>query len=455
MHHRFGIDLKSIEAAGQGLGAASLALLIVLLPVAGAAPTMLGVACSLGLIASLVLLAISGRFERGSGWFAIASIAFLVSAVLSIWQARMPEASWERSLGLPMAVVTGLVSVRLGTSPKAWRTVAFASIAAVLAISLDLAWQRWSGTSLFTAIPFEPRQQASLPNPNDVGMVVPLSMLGVGAIDLSRRWGRVAAVAILLAVTWCYLASESRNILIGVAAGGLVVVGLATASLGRPTRVVAIVLLLALPLILPLASERQRVWADEVIRQAEAMKRAESARGDTDLGVSSGLPLAQSFARTVEASPRWRLAIVGWRTFRSHPWLGCGPGLFAEAWWHEEGGVAWGEVAPRVGYMPWAHNLAVEAGAERGAIGVLASLAIVGLPLAFGAIALRRGTLEVARRDRLAGAMAAVLAIVAMGLFDLTLLKDWVSMLLFASLGLLAGAAQPASTQASETQGQQ
>lgn len=455
MHHRFDIELNSIAAVARGLGAGSLALLIVLLPLAGAAPSAIGVACSLGLIASLALLAMSGRFEGGSGWFAVASIVFLTSALLSIWQARLPEASWERSLGLPMAVVTGLVSVRLGTSPKAWRTVAFASIAAVLAISLDLAWQRWAGTSLFTSIPFEPRQQASLPNPNDVGMVVPLAMLGAGAIDLSRRWGRVAAVAILLAVIWCYLASESRNILIGVAGGGLVVVALATTSLGRRTRVALIVLLVALPVTLPLASERQRAWAEEVVRQAEAMERAESARGDADLGDPSALPLAQSFARTVEASPRWRLAIVGWRTFRSHPWLGCGPGLFAEAWWHEEGGVAWGEVAPRVGYMPWAHNLAVEAGAERGTIGVLASLAIVGLPLVLGATALRRGTLDTSQRDRLVGAMAAVLAIVAMGLFDLTLLKDWVSMLLFASLGLLAGGVETVSTQASETQGQQ
>jgi hypothetical protein len=46
-------------------------------------------------------------------------------------------------------------------------------------------------------------------------------------------------------------------------------------------------------------------------------------------------------------------------------------------------------------------------------------------------------------------------ALLAMGFFDLTLLKDWVSLLLFASLGLLVSACSGVSARSDEAQGQQ
>ncbi len=449
-------EASPVGRLGLWLGTASLAVLILLLPAAGSTWPIIGLSSSMGLIGALALLLVSDRRGLGDArWFVLATLAFLVSSLLSIALARMPEASWERSLGLPMAVVTGLVAVLIGASSHAWRLISAASIVAVLVIAADLCWQRWSGTSLFTGIPNSPRQQASLPNANDVGMVVPLTMLVSASVDLARWRGRLSAIAMLSVVVWCFLASDSRNILIGAAAGGLVVVGAAAGSLRRPTRVGLAALLLAMPLLLPMASARHRAWTGEVARQAEAIEAQRSASGIDESTAAAGPPLVAALMRSAERSPRWRLAMVGWRTFLDDPWVGCGPGLFAEAWWHQEGRVAWGEVSPKAGYMPWAHNLAIEALAERGVIGFAASTMVVGVSLVMALRALRNGSLGAERRRRVVAAAAASLALLAMGFFDLTLLKDWVSLLLFASLGLLVGACSGVSAESHEPQGQQ
>jgi len=102
--------------------------------------------------------------------------------------------------------------------------------------------------------------------------------------------------------------------------------------------------------------------------------------------------------------------LVALRMLGEAPLLGKGPHTFADFYLrYTETPLAFG-VKPEVSFIPWAHSIYLEQLAERGIVGLVAFLA----PLVF---VWKYGTHHT---------RACLVAFLAMGVFDLTLLKPWV-----------------------------
>ena len=104
--------------------------------------------------------------------------------------------------------------------------------------------------------------------------------------------------------------------------------------------------------------------------------------------------------------------------------------------------------------MPWVHNLHLEAAAERGTIGLGAWLLLMGCAIGSGIRGLLRRNDPSGHRGAIACGLAALAALLGMGIFDLTLLKEWVTMLLAISLGLIAGGTAKSGDSAANDQHQ-
>ncbi|MHC4838716.1 MAG: O-antigen ligase family protein, partial [Planctomycetota bacterium] len=364
---------------------------------------------------------------------------FGASYAISILASFDPERSAIRSAGIPMSIVVGLLAMRLGASSAAMRWIGMAAGAALLLMVVDMLWQRIAEFSLIGGLPTSRRQQGSLPNANDVAMAVPLAALATAAIDLRRAIGRLLAGVLFASTLLIWNLSDSRNLLLGVAAAGATCAVLRYREFRGRLRWVLVVAFLLVPAILPWTSLRHRIIVDRVAATSASTTPAASASSDAP--ASTEETARSTLVRRLAATSRGRLYTVAWRTAAACPLVGCGPGLFAEAWWHHEGGVAWGEIAPDVGYMPWAHNLWLEAAAERGFLGLASLLGLVGT---WGVVVVagwrRRGS-RVQTVAPLVAAVSAVMGLLVMGLFDLTFLKEWIGLLLMFGLGASAGAA--------------
>ena len=126
------------------------------------------------------------------------------------------------------------------------------------------------------------------------------------------------------------------------------------------------------------------------------------------------------------------LWLVALAMFRESPWLGKGVFTFGEyykpSWFALRIDFPEG-YTPEAKIIPWAHNLVLEFLAERGVVGLASFVWMVGAALA-----------SVRRRLHDPGAAAAVTAMAGFlgaSLVDLTLMKDWVALLLFVLLAVL------------------
>jgi len=125
---------------------------------------------------------------------------------------------------------------------------------------------------------------------------------------------------------------------------------------------------------------------------------------------------------------RLRLWLTAWQMFIDAPWLGQGVGGFSVL--YEEYATAlslpeWLDWDQR--HMPWAHNLYLELFAERGLLGALCFGGwIISLVVALARIM----RLEEAMRAPAAALFAAPWVILTAGLFDLSLLRLWVMLML-------------------------
>lgn len=428
---------------GSVIGVLALAGMLLILPAGGRPGDAVRLPLAAGALAAFTLVMLGAAPRRWSSRaMAVALIVFGGVYAVSIAASLDPVRSAIRSAGIPMSVIVGLLSMRLGSSARAMRCLAIAGGLSVALLLLDLLWQRGAGVGLIGGLPRTPRQQGSLPNANDVAMAAPLAALATAGLDLRRGSGRLAASLLVAMVLLIWHLSDSRNLLLGLAAAGIGCVTLRRRAFGAGSRWTLILLFAAVPLTLPWTSLRHRILVDRVAASpaiAPATAPPVASNAETDAATSS-LPVP-SLVDRLAGTARGRIFMVAGRTAVQHPVLGCGPGLFAEAWWHFEGGAAWGEIAPDVGYMPWAHNLWLEAFAERGAVGLASLLLLVAawLRLAWGVLRMDLdGGGEVAPA---AAAISATLGLLAMSLFDLTLLKEWVGLLLFLSIGATAGAA--------------
>jgi O-antigen ligase len=429
-----------LDRLGVLLGGVSTGGMLLLLPAGGHPGDSIRLPLAAGVLGAFMLVLVGRTPQRWlSRAMVFALLAFGGSYVISILASFDPERSAMRSSGIPISIVVGLLAMRLGASSAVMRWIGLAAGAALLLMVVDMLWQRIAEFSLIGGLPMSSRQQGSLPNANDVAMAAPLAALATATLDLRRTAGRILSSVLALSTLVVWHLSDSRNLLLGIAAAGATCVLIRGGEFRRRLRWILVVAFLLVPAILPWTSLRHRIIVDRVAATSASTRPAASASSDAPASTEEAA--LSTLIRRLAATSRGRLYTVAWRTAAASPLLGCGPGLFAEAWWHHEGGVAWGEIAPDVGYMPWAHNLWLEAAAERGLLGLAAFLGLLGTWVAVAVVGWRRRGDEVQAVLPFAAAVSAAAGLMAMGLFDLTFLKEWIGLLLMFGLGASAGAA--------------
>jgi O-antigen ligase len=149
-----------------------------------------------------------------------------------------------------------------------------------------------------------------------------------------------------------------------------------------------------------------------------------------------GFPFAHKMLGEWQGNGRLSLWAAALAMFRDAPVLGQGPhgfmlhhrayldGLSLPAWVHIEDRVT-----------PWAHNLYLELLAEQGALGLAAfGATVVAAAVTFARIRhARQGDLQLLA----AGAAAALVAFLTAAWTELSLIRAWVTIVLFTLLGLL------------------
>ena len=149
-----------------------------------------------------------------------------------------------------------------------------------------------------------------------------------------------------------------------------------------------------------------------------------------------GFPLGRKLLGEWQGSGRLSLWAAAFAMFQDAPVLGQGPQGFLL---HHRAYIdalqlpAWVRIEDRV--TPWAHNLYLELLAEQGVLGLATFLGMVGAGVATLGRILRSRQPDV--RLLGAGAGAALVAFLAAAPIELSLIRAWVTIVLFTLLGLL------------------
>jgi len=158
------------------------------------------------------------------------------------------------------------------------------------------------------------------------------------------------------------------------------------------------------------------------------------------LAVIDGLTdysLTTKFIHQWEGSGRIPLWLSAWTMFLDAPIFGHGPHtfvLFYRAYLEGLNLPPWLYVDPRI--TPWAHNLYLEVLAERGIVGIaaLGYLLISGVSAGWSTRHARVAEVRILG----AGALGGFVAICFAGVIELSLLRQWVVIMIFILLGVLA-----------------
>lgn len=128
--------------------------------------------------------------------------------------------------------------------------------------------------------------------------------------------------------------------------------------------------------------------------------------------------------------PRFYVWHTAWTMFLDRPVFGQGPGMFKDLYFPflEKTGYVLEELGDRR-TMPWAHNLYLEQLAERGVLGLLALLCLLGHALMRGLRMIRQAPSSEARA-MLVGVVSALLVLMASGIAEASLSRLWVTVLL-------------------------
>ncbi len=149
-----------------------------------------------------------------------------------------------------------------------------------------------------------------------------------------------------------------------------------------------------------------------------------------------GFPLASKFTHVVDT--RISLWIIAWEMFLDAPWMGHGPHTYRTlytAYFEAIAFPAWVRPDPWGTEVPWAHNLYLELLAERGIIGFFSFLGIVGMGTFYALRVRQEGSREL---SILASGTIGVLAGLGLsGVFEASLLRIWLVVLLLAVLGII------------------
>jgi len=332
-------------------------------------------------------------------------LAFVVSAAVSTIFSSDPRFSLEAARFFPVALLFFFAAQEVACSPKAIQRLCAASAIVIVLLSADCLYQFWSGQSaLAGSRRYGGRITGSVPHPNDLGVIPLLLPLAFLWIDRLRPWTlRGLGMLMLPLAVAALVLSQSRNAWLGLATG-----------LGG--------------------------WL--LLTRRWRLALAIAAAGSVVFIVAWWMDLAHVRARLATlgrlgAEGRIGIWLAAWEMFKDAPIVGKGPHVFAQHYFEYLARVDLPEgYRPDVAYIPWAHNMYLEMLAERGVIGFLAFNSV----LAGAGVRVAKVYREAAAGLRtFAIAVAISFAVfLVMSVFDLTFLKDWVSLVFWLLAGLAA-----------------
>jgi len=344
----------------------------------------------------LLLLLVADAGEPLSDEWTWSVGAFLAVNLLAAVASADVEASLAELRFYPLGLLVFLGGRRTIAAGGGDR-VAVVVVAMLVVFTLDEARQYLTGRSFLRAsTPMWGRFQGALVYPSDVSLLALL--LPIGSLALFGRDGLRAAAGALV----CALVATAVS-LSGTRVGFLALVIFAICAgwiHGRP-RLSAAIVAIAVTIVI--------------------------ATAGLGLGTVASRTLSASTYRAENRLPQWRAAI---ELFRESPLLGQGPHGFRDIVRARHREPAFRGV--HLKWAPYPHNIYLEALCGTGLFG-LAALAWL---MSHGARHLWR-----AGRDRALAraALVSLGAFAAVGLFDLSLVKDWVQVAFWLPLGIAAG----------------
>lgn len=403
------------DTAGLRLAEAGLLVFTATIPFGAALPGPVRNAALLAVMAGLLLAA--DRARRAGSRLELPllrpAVLFLLSTAPAIAFSTHPEASLERSAFLPVGAVLGLGASAAVRDLRALDRLSLVLAGVMLLLGLDALCQAATGASLLAGQPtFRGRIRAGVPHPNDLAMVPIFAPFALLLATSPPRWRRALGAAALALGFAAVLLSQSRNALLGFLA--LPLLWLALGGRRRPALLALAGLASALLLALALDVAGLR----------------------TRLAIN---PLAQG---------RVGLYLAALALFREAPLFGMGAFTFGEHYQRVLRRIRLPEgYVPEDAWIPWAHDLYLEALAERGLVGFAGLFAV--LVPAFRSLvrAFRSGAAGPDAAPIIA-AGTSLGCFLLLGVFDLTFLKDWVVFVFFL-LAALAGRAAELSGAAS------
>ena len=342
----------------------------------------------------------AGRWSRVTVW---PLVAVLGSFVLSILGCQLPGLAIERSASMPLFALTFLSAQVCLWDPRTTRALWVVLGGVAVSMSADILVQWFTGRSLLAGVPGSGFGiGGSQGNKNDMAaasLLLPGALAAFEGARLGVLWRCMLAAS--LVPVWAL--SVSRQ-----AFGGWFLGVLSMTVRRRSVRGtvggVAAAAAVAVAIIASVPSARSRV--------------VETAQ--------HGLGVRES------------LLVLGAQLAVQHPVTGIGPGLFGQYYLREaRNGWTWRGQPLSMSGMPWVHCLPLEVACEYGAVGLLA----------FGGVAfvaLRRAGRSAWSGDpRGRAVLGMMVAILLVGLVDLTLIKDWVRCEVWVCLGLAFGLGHP------------
>jgi putative inorganic carbon (HCO3(-)) transporter len=322
---------------------------------------------------------------------------FALSHVLSIALSTDVAFSLVASVYAPIAALAFLVSQDVTITPEAYRRISLTFTVILVLLSIDGAYQALTGFSLLTGQDtYAARVRGGIPHPNDIALI-PLLAPFVLAVVAERRSRLLTALmgACLPLTIVALIASASRNAWLGLAVATAAWVFFSGSWRLGGSVLAGAFILFAVAFALDLGDVRDRL------------------------------------ATVVNPYREGRIGLwfVAGKMFVEAPLFGKGVHVFELFYPEYLSHVSLPDgYRPEVGRIPWAHNIYLEFLAERGLAGFIAFAVLV---FAAARRLVTAARVSANRRQRLyAAAVSSSLAcFLAMGMFDLTFLKDWVSLM--------------------------
>ena len=335
------------------------------------------------------------------------ALLFLISFALPIALSENFWPSLYRAAYLPIAFLIFFAAQYALIDIRSFRRLSGVLAVVILLIGIDGTVQFATGESLLGGWSYysnTTRIRAGLPHPNDLSILAILLPIALTSlVSGGSRIAQATTLASLPFVVMTAIASRSRNAWIGLVCAFGVMILLTRFRKLLVSAAIGIALVLAI------------AWTFEIGRFPARLSSLGNLGQEGRIGI-------------------WLSSV---EMFKAHPWFGIGPNIFADFYLEtlEQTPLPQG-YNPELRYIPWAHNLYLEALAERGIVGLTGMLVILFAALGRVWRALRKAG-EGPVRDYALAIAAAWAALLVMGLFDLTFLKDWV-LLVFLLLAALS-----------------